>query len=54
MNNRSLKHTAVKLRLEINIYLKEETSVSDTVSARKAWFVTSALACRTDVFHTGE
>ena len=54
MNSRFLEHITVKLRLEIKIYLKEETSVSDTVSARKAWFVTSALACRTDVFHTGE
>ena len=54
MNNRSLEHITVKLRLKIKIYLKEEISVSDTDSARKAWFVTSAPACRTDVFHTGK
>ena len=44
----------MKLKLEIKIHLKEETCVSDTVSARKAWFVTSTPAYRTDVFHTGE
>ena len=54
MDNRSLEHITVKLRLEIKIYLKEEKCVLDTDSARKAWFVTSALACRRDDFFIPE